>query len=94
MAQLKLTFVSAADDAEMDANVDETWTDQQVINALVQAGFIPPPDETRTYFLEIKGGSRIMPGTTLADAGARQGSRVRVLTPELGGAEREQLEDE
>jgi hypothetical protein len=87
MATLDLTFINAGDNAELDAELEDTLKSEQVIQALINENFIPAVnDQTRSYMLTIKGRNTIAEGQTLADAGVEQKDRIRVSVTQRGGA--------
>jgi len=86
MANLELTFINAGDSAELDAELDDGQTAQQVLQSLVTERFVPPLTEpTRYYMLTIKGRSTIAEGQTLREAGVRAGDQIRVNVAQRGG---------
>jgi len=88
MASLDLTFINAGDNAELDAELEDTLMSEQVIQALVNEQFIPVlTDPTRSYMLTIKGRNTIAEGQTLADAGVQQKDRIRVSVTQRGGTQ-------
>ncbi len=90
MASLDLTFINAGDNAEMDAELQDSLTGSQVIQALIKENFIPPlNDPTRSYMLTIKGRNTIAESQTLAAAGAQSNDQIRVSVTQRGGSEGE-----
>jgi hypothetical protein len=86
MSNVEVTFINAGDNAELDAELDENQTADQVIQALITERFIPPlRDASRYYMLTIKGRSTIAEGQSLADAGVRSGDQIRVNVAQRGG---------
>jgi hypothetical protein len=88
MASLDLTFINAGDNAELDAELEDTLKSEQVIQALVNEQFISAlTDPTRSYMLTIKGRNTIAEGQTLVDAGVQQKDRIRVSVTQRGGTQ-------
>ena len=88
MATLDLTFINAGDNAELDAELEDTLRSEQVIQALINEQFIPAlTDQTRSYMLTIKGRNTIAEGQSLADAGVQQKDRIRVSVTQRGGTQ-------
>ncbi len=86
MTQIDLTFINAGDNSELDAEVSDDLTSEQVIRALIDEKFISSIDDpTRSYMLSIKGRSTIAEGQTLASAGVVSGSVIRVSVTQRGG---------
>lgn len=85
MANVDVTFINAADNAEMDVEMDDGMTVEQVIQALIDNQFIPPPQATQYYMLTIKGKNTIAEGQTLAAAGVRANDRIAVNVTQRGG---------
>ncbi|GHO93831.1 hypothetical protein KSF_038790 [Reticulibacter mediterranei] len=88
MASLDLTFINAGDNAELDAELEDTLTSDQVIQALINEQFLTPlTDPTRSYMLTIKGRNTIAEGQTLGDARVQQKDRIRVSITQRGGTQ-------
>jgi hypothetical protein len=86
MAEIDVTFINAGDDAQLDADLDDSLTNEQVIQALTNEGFLSPlTDSNQYYMLTIKGRSTIAEGQTLIAAGARSGDQIRVNVAQRGG---------
>lgn len=86
MANVELTFISVGDDAELDAELDDQMTTEQVVQALIQENFLTPlADTNRYYMLMIKGRTTIPDGQTLAQAGVQSGDQIRVSPTQRGG---------
>ena len=86
MANVDVTFVSHIDYSEMDADLDDAQTAEQVIQALIAERFIQAnTDPNRYYTLTIKGRSQVAEGQTLAAAGVQNGDRIIVSVAQRGG---------
>ena len=86
MANVEVTFINAGDSAELDAELDDSQSANDVIQSLISERFVPPlTDPTRYYMLTIKGRSTISEGQTLRDAGVRTGDQIRVNVAQRGG---------
>src|SRR5260370_10554647 len=87
MAVIDVTFINAGDGAELDVELPDSMRAEQVIQNLINEGFIPPlNDNTRSYLLTIKGRNTIVEGQTLAEAGVISNDRIRVsVTPQRAG---------
>jgi len=83
---IDLTFISVGDSSELDAEVSNSLTSEQVIKALISENFISPlNDPARSYVLSIKGRNIIAEGQTLYEAGVRSNDRILVNILQRGG---------
>jgi len=87
MANITLIFRHATG-SEIEAEVDDTWTSSQVIQALVEERFVPPvADANRNlYQLTLKGNTVIAEGQTLAQSNVQNNDVVTVSLVERGGS--------
>ncbi|GHO92121.1 hypothetical protein KSF_021690 [Reticulibacter mediterranei] len=86
MTEIKVIFVNADDNSELDVEIDNTMTTEQVIKALIEENFISPStDPTRSYMLTIYGRNTIAESQTFAQAGVVTGDRIRVSITQRGG---------
>jgi hypothetical protein len=86
MANIDITFINAGDDAEMDVEMSDALTANEVIKLLIDAQFIPPlADLPGRYMLTIKGRNTIPEGSTFAEAAVRDGDHIRVSVAQHGG---------
>jgi WXG100 protein secretion system (Wss), protein YukD len=86
MALIRVTFINAGDDAELTAELNDSQTSDQTIQALIGADFIPALTEpTRRYTLTIKGRATVAEGQSLAAAGVQDGDYLRVNVAQRGG---------
>lgn len=90
MANTDLTFVHAASGAELDAELDDQMTAEQVIQALIDNEFVPALTNPQQYYtLQIKGKSNVAEGQTLAAAGVAAHDTIAVHATQRGGNTRE-----
>jgi hypothetical protein len=83
---IDLTFISFRDSSELVADVMNSLTVEQVTEALIDTGFIPPlNDPSRSYLLTIKGRNIIAEGQTLYEAGVRSKDLILVNIIQRGG---------
>ncbi len=86
MSNIDLTFVHAATGSELDAELDNQMTAEQVIQALIDNDFVPPlTNPTQYYTLQIKGKATVAEGQTLAAAGAVARDTIAVHATQRGG---------
>jgi hypothetical protein len=85
MANIDVTFISVGDEAEVDVELDDQFTGQQVTQMLIQEQFLRPLDPNNFYQLTIKGRATIGEDQSLAAAGARTGDEIRVNVSQRGG---------
>jgi hypothetical protein len=88
MATLELTFINTNDGQELDADIEDTYTCNQIIQQLITERFIPQViDSNRTFYsLTIKGRNTINENQTLRDAGAHSGDKIVVAEIQRGGS--------
>ena len=86
MAELNVTFINAAADAELDATVPDNQTIEQIQEDLIAEGFLGAPERGTFYQYTIKGGNLIAEGQTLPEAGTRDRDRVLIEVAQIGGA--------
>jgi len=88
MAQVDVTFINPANNAELDVELDDGMNSAQVIQALIENQFITPlTDPTLYYRLAIKGKDTIAEGQTLANAGVHSTDRISVSVTNRGGSQ-------
>lgn len=81
-----VTFINAADNAEMDVELDENMTGEQVVQGLIDNQFIPPLNDANQYYtLTIKGRNTITEEQTLGQAGIQPNDTIRVNVAQRGG---------
>lgn len=88
MANVDVTFVNPAINAEMDVELDDAMTAEQVIQALIDNDFIEPlnaPDQD--FVLAVKGKQTVPEGQSLANAGVETGDQINVNVTQRGGSD-------
>ena len=84
MADIELKFIHPTDGRVVRARVDDTMTSAEVVQELVGGGFLAP--HTPGYELVVKGGDQLPANQTLAAAGVKDDTVIRILPiSEAGG---------
>lgn len=85
MAELNITFVNVSDSSEIDVELDDSMTNEQIVKSLIREKFIPPLNDSRAYILAVKGAGLIAEKQTLAAAKVRSGDYIRITVAQRGG---------
>lgn len=83
MAEIDVTFMHPTDGSTIDVRIDDTMTVSEIINELVNVGFIQRISSE--YDLSIKGGTAISDNQTLRNGGTVDKCTIRVVPATLYG---------
>lgn len=78
MASVSVTIMHPTDGRTAKVTLDNTMSAQEVIDNLIENGFLKPNPQGG-YALAIKGGSQLPATQTLADANVRDEQALRVV---------------
>jgi uncharacterized ubiquitin-like protein YukD len=86
MPVIKVTFHNPTTNEERpDSAVSDSLSADEIVDKLVKAGFIRPPNPGEHYSLQVKSGSFVTGDQTLASGGVRDGDRITVVKDNEGG---------
>jgi len=86
MAEISVNFINPTDHGAMTVTIDDAMSAEEIIGNLLANNFMQPdPDGYKLAIVDTEK-KMIQPEQTLAEVGARNGSRIRVLASTQAGS--------
>lgn len=86
MPEISVNFMHPTDNGVMTVIIDDAMTAEEIVRELLANNFVPPdPDGYKLAVIDTER-KMIRPEQTLAEVGARNGSKIQVLGSTPAGA--------
>ena len=86
--RMRVHFLHPRTSTSFGAEVESNTTGQTCIDNLVSSGFLEPAPSGRPYALSVSRNQRqLLPGMSIADAGAQDGDAIAVVQQEQGATQ-------